>query len=202
MNTPIKCLLFDIGNVVLFFDNHRVSKRLAGLIQHNEDEIFRYVFSLYIDSELDIGRTPTLEFLRWVKKELSLELSLDELKDIFDDIFTENETVCNLLKLLKGKIPLLGVTNTNESHFDFIVEHYDVLNLFDHIITSFELGIKKPDTGIYVEALRYSKAHPQQCLFIDDQEKNTVPASLLGLKTHYFRSYEELVRELQTFRIL
>lgn len=198
----IKCLLLDIGNVVLLFDNHKVSRRLAQITGQDEVKIFRFVFSLYIDMELDTGKTLTHTFLNLIKRKLSLKLDLPSLKYIFDDIFTENEKVCSLLRLLKGKIPLIGITNTNESHFDFIVDQYDILNLFDYIITSFELGIKKPDTGIYVEALKHAKALPQECFFTDDQEKNIVPASLLGFNTHCFRNYEELARELEKLKIL
>src|SRR5574341_328163 len=108
----IKVILFDIGNVILFFDNHRVSRKIAAITGQPEDKLFDLIFGLYAEKEIDLGKSPTAEFLEVVKSQLNLKLDLPTLKFIFSDIFTENKKVSYLIRILKGKIPLLGITNT------------------------------------------------------------------------------------------
>lgn len=198
----IKAVIFDIGNVVLYFNNHIVSRRLSELTGLPEKRLYEYVFGLYNEMELDLGSTPAITFLESIKKEFEPMLELDQIRHIFSDIFLENLKVSNLIRQLKGKIPLLAITNTNESHFEFIGEHFPILNLLDRLIASFQLGLKKPHPGIYFESLKFTKALPQECLFIDDQEKNITPAHLLGFKTHLYRNYENLVYTLQKHEII
>jgi putative hydrolase of the HAD superfamily len=199
---PVKSILFDIGNVILFFDNHRVSEKIAEITNQSEDKIFKVVFGLYAETEIDLGKISSKEFLERVKSKLHLKIDLENLKFIFSDIFMENKKMTSLIKMLKGKVPLLGITNTNESHFKFIKKNFPILDLLDHIIPSYEIGVKKPSAGIYFEALKYVRARPEECLFIDDQEKNIIPASLLGFKTHRYRTYEDLVHLLHRLGIL
>jgi len=198
----IKSILFDIGNVILFFDNHRVSKTIAEITKQSEDKIFKFIFGLYAETEIDLGKTSSEEFLQRVKSKLNLKIDLENLKFIFSDIFTENKKMTSLIKTLKGKVPLLGITNTNESHFEFIKKNFPILKLLDRIIPSYEIGVKKPSAGIYFEALKYVKARPEECLFIDDQEKNIIPAYQLGFKTHLYRTHENLVNLLYRLEIL
>lgn len=199
---PIQVILFDIGNVILFFDNHRVSEKLKEITGQSEDKLFKFIFGLYIQKEIDLGTTSSKEFLQIVKSKLGLKMSLEELKFIFSNIFTENKKISYLIQNLKGKIPLLAITNTNESHFEFIRKNFPVINLLDRVISSHEIGVKKPDPGIYFEALKYAKTKPQNCLFIDDQEKNIIPAHLLGFRTHRYQKYDDLTRLLHQFEIL
>lgn len=198
----IKAVLFDIGNVILYFDNHRVSKKLIELTGQSEDKLFKIVFDLYMEKELDLGKFPAEEFLKIIKSELDLKISLSELKFIFSDIFTENVLVSNLIYQLKWKIRLLAVSNTNESHFEFLRKNFPILNLLDHIITSFEMGFKKPHPGIYFEALKHAKALPQECLLIDDQEKNIIPARMLGFQTHLYKSHDLLLKKLSALGVI
>ncbi|MBI1870369.1 MAG: HAD family phosphatase [Chlamydiae bacterium] len=198
----IKAILFDIGNVILFFDNHRVSRQLSEKTGKTESKLFKLVFDLYTELELDLGKTPPEKFLGLIQKEMDLKLDIAELKFIFSNIFQENERVSNLIKLLKWKISILAVSNTNESHFEFIRGNFPILHWIDRIIPSCEMGVKKPHPGIYFEALKYARAKPEECIFIDDQEKNIIPAHLLGFKTHLYKSYEGLVEFLSKLKII
>src|SRR5262245_39333322 len=133
----IQVILFDIGNVILFFNNHRVSKKIKEITGQSEDNLFKTIFGLYIEKEIDVGKTPVKEFLQLVKKKLNLKLSLEKLEYIFSDIFTENKNISHLIQNLKGKIPLLAITNTNESHLKFIRRKFPILHLLDRVIASY-----------------------------------------------------------------
>jgi putative hydrolase of the HAD superfamily len=62
-------------------------------------------------------------------------------------------------------------------------EDYDVDHLFDAIVLSGELGVRKPDPAIYLEAARRLGVAPEACVFVDDLGGNLQPAKALGMTT-------------------
>lgn len=58
--------------------------------------------------------------------------------------------------------------------------HYDD---FDVVVLSDEVGEVKPNTAIYERALKRLGTPAADCIYIDDIEKNLVPANKLGMMT-------------------
>ena len=56
--------------------------------------------------------------------------------------------------------------------------------LFEHVVDSSEVGVRKPDPAIFRIALaRLGDPAPERTLFVDDYEGNLVAARALGLRT-------------------
>lgn len=62
-----------------------------------------------------------------------------------------------------------------------LIKRLEVRKLVDHVFLSFEVGHRKPDPEIYLEALRALDAPPGQVLFIDDQPKFCAGATAVGM---------------------
>ena len=62
-------------------------------------------------------------------------------------------------------------------------EDYDVDDLFDAIVLSGELGIRKPDPEIYLVATERLGVAPEASVFVDDLGGNLKPAKALGMTT-------------------
>jgi epoxide hydrolase-like predicted phosphatase len=62
-------------------------------------------------------------------------------------------------------------------------EDYDVDDLFDVIVLSATLGIRKPDPRIYRHAADQLGIPPVRCVFVDDLGGNLKPAKALGMAT-------------------
>jgi epoxide hydrolase-like predicted phosphatase len=79
-------------------------------------------------------------------------------------------------------------------------EDYDVLDLFDVVVLSGDLGIRKPDPEIYAVAVERLGVTPDRCVFVDDLGGNLKPAKALGMTTirHVatFATIAQLKREL------
>ncbi|MES1991816.1 MAG: HAD-IA family hydrolase [Pseudomonadota bacterium] len=58
-----------------------------------------------------------------------------------------------------------------------------VMALFDHVIESSKLGIRKPDPRIYQLACQTLNVSPQNCVYLDDLGINLKPAKMLGMTT-------------------
>ncbi|MCC6919149.1 MAG: HAD-IA family hydrolase [Alphaproteobacteria bacterium] len=59
----------------------------------------------------------------------------------------------------------------------------EVMALFDHVIESAKIGLRKPDPRIYAMMLDALKVDPKNCIYLDDLGVNLKPARELGMTT-------------------
>jgi epoxide hydrolase-like predicted phosphatase len=69
--------------------------------------------------------------------------------------------------------------------------------LFDGIVISGEVGIRKPTPEIYELAAERIGLEPRQCVFVDDLRFNLDPAAALGMTTILHRDSEQTIAELE-----
>ncbi|AFY01925.1 putative haloacid dehalogenase-like hydrolase [Bdellovibrio bacteriovorus str. Tiberius] len=77
------------------------------------------------------------------------------------------------------------------------MKQFPVLKRFDRILTSFELGHRKPDSEIYLAAADEVGLSPSKIVFIDDSQANVDAAEKLG-----FRSFHSVNSVPATLEIL
>ena len=113
------------------------------------------------------------------------------------------EMVNALEKLKKENFILACLTNNfnsgdkNQSALDDINEERTrIMNKFDYIIESKELGIRKPDIEFYLKALEISGADPKKTIFLDDLGINLKPAKELGMTTIKVLDSDQALKEL------
>lgn len=63
------------------------------------------------------------------------------------------------------------------------VEVADVYSLFDSVLESRVLGVRKPDPRFYELACESLEVEPDECVFLDDLGVNLKPARALGMHT-------------------
>jgi epoxide hydrolase-like predicted phosphatase len=69
--------------------------------------------------------------------------------------------------------------------------------LFDGVVISAEVGIRKPSPEIYELGAERIGVEPQACVFVDDLPFNLSPAAELGMATVHHRATEETLAELE-----
>jgi len=62
-----------------------------------------------------------------------------------------------------------------------------IVDLFDDIVCSAEVGCAKPDAEIYAVACRRFGASPKACVFVDDREDNVKAAEAAGMRGIVYR---------------
>lgn len=80
-----------------------------------------------------------------------------------------------LLQLLKKNGVTVGVISNFDPRLSDILRSVNLHNLFDFVLTSYEVGYSKPDARIFEKALKYCKepVEPSQALHVgDDMEKD------------------------------
>ncbi len=69
--------------------------------------------------------------------------------------------------------------------------------LFDGVVISGEVGMRKPTPDIYLLGAERIGLEPAQCVFVDDLPFNLAPAAELGMATIHHRDYELTIGELE-----
>jgi epoxide hydrolase-like predicted phosphatase len=69
--------------------------------------------------------------------------------------------------------------------------------LFDGVVISGEVGMRKPTPDIYLLGAESIGLDPQQCVFVDDLPFNLAPAAELGMATVHHSSSAETISELE-----
>lgn len=69
--------------------------------------------------------------------------------------------------------------------------------LFDAVVISGEVGMRKPEPEIYLHTLDLLGCAPEAAVFVDDLERNVRAAAALGIIGVHHRSYAETIVELE-----
>lgn len=59
----------------------------------------------------------------------------------------------------------------------------DALSLFDHVVESSKVGVRKPDPRFYEIACELAEVEPKEVVFLDDLGVNLKPAATMGMTT-------------------
>jgi putative hydrolase of the HAD superfamily len=73
----------------------------------------------------------------------------------------------------------------------------EVMVLFDHVIESAKIGLRKPDPRIYQLMVETLKVDPKACVYLDDLGVNLKPAREMGMTTIKVTSGAQAIRELE-----
>jgi epoxide hydrolase-like predicted phosphatase len=70
-------------------------------------------------------------------------------------------------------------------------------DLFDAVVISGEVGMRKPEPAIFAHTLDLLGLEPAECVFVDDHERNIRAAAALGITGVWHQTYEQTAAELQ-----
>lgn len=73
----------------------------------------------------------------------------------------------------------------------------EVFALFDHVIESSKIGIRKPDPAIYSMMCLALEVNPSNCVYLDDLGINLKPARALGMTTIKVVDEQQLLDDLK-----
>jgi epoxide hydrolase-like predicted phosphatase len=75
--------------------------------------------------------------------------------------------------------------------------HELLSELFDGLVISGEVGMRKPSPEMYLLGAERIGVPPERCVFVDDLPFNLYPAAELGMATVHHRTAEETIAELE-----
>lgn len=109
------------------------------------------------------------------------------------------ENMVSFLRELKSDFKLGCITNNvkSSSQENTDNETEEVMSIFDHLIESSIVGIRKPNPEIYMMSCDALNVSPDQCIYLDDLGINLKPARELGMTTIKVIQPEDAIQEVR-----
>lgn len=198
----IRTIYFDFGNVVGFFDHGLAVEQF---VQHTDlprDQLEDLLYSGELADSFERGEISLEVFVAAALEVGRLRCSPRQFLAAYQDIFTPNPAVCDLIPRLAGRVRLCLASNTNTAHaLRFRQQFADVLAHFDALVLSHEIGARKPTADFFARAQAFAQAPPSECLFIDDLPANVAAAQAHGWHALVYSQTVDLPATLARFGI-
>jgi 2-haloacid dehalogenase len=201
--THAATVVFDLGGVLIDWDPRHLYRQLFD----DPDEMESFlaeVTNAEWNAHQDAGRS----WARAVEVLVAEHPERRELIEAFHQRWPE---------MLAGEIPgsvnvlaelratgtrLLALSNWSAEMFPIARERFDFLSWFEGIVISGDVGVNKPDRGIFEHLIEQFEVAPATALFIDDSAPNVDTAATLGFQVILFTDASALRVELVRLGIL
>jgi len=173
----IKAALFDLYDTLSYADERRFEEKVracASLCNVRPEDYAAAWKSLLIDSNLGkLGGTEkrALAVLRMFglpeDERVAREITRLEHEFLRSGIHLHDDAVSTLTALRTSGLKLGLITNASPSVRE-VFDRHELWSYFDCVIISSEVGLRKPEPGIYLAALNRLEFEPWQCVYIGD----------------------------------
>ena len=192
----IKTIIFDWGGVLTI---GKYTESILVTISKDKKIVMNKIYPVFekLIIEMNSGNINFKEFVQRVEEKLSLGINENAMKEIFRNSIIPNKEVIQVVRHLSSQYDLRMLSDNDEVTVAHLKKyHKDMLSLFSKKYFSHELGLVKPNHRIFQHVLKDAGLISSECIFIDDQEKNTAAAARLGFKTILFSSTEKMISQL------
>ena len=198
----ITAIFFDIGGVLLTNGWDRDSRVAAA-------EKFRLNWNDFEDRHelllhaFETGKLGLEEYLDRVIFYCPRDFTREQFKAfMYAQAKPMPESLELLGKLAKPRRYLISALNNESRDLNaYRIEKFHLREYFDVFLSSCYLGVRKPDKGIYEQALNITQRKSEECVFVDDRALNLECATELGMHTIQFKSAEQLEKEFDDLGI-
>ena len=196
----IKNVVFDIGMVLADFCWYTYMTDKLGFSEETARFFGEKIVLTEFWHQLDLGVIPESEVIADMKNQLpgyekEAELFFDNIEFIVRSYDYSRDWILSL-KERGYKVYLLS----NYPRGTFVLHKEKAFTFVDvadgRVISGFE-RMTKPDRRIYEMLCERYGLIPEECVFLDDQERNIEAAREYGMKGIVFKSYEQANAELE-----
>jgi epoxide hydrolase-like predicted phosphatase len=152
--------------------------------------------------ELETGRMTEAEFLTKLGDQLTDQLGRTvELHGFGDQYFEHlhpNQQMIDYMRELSGRGYKLAICTNNVREWEQLWRaKLPVDELFDVVIDSAFVGVRKPERAIYELTLERLGVQADAALMIDDIELNCDAARALGMQAIWFQSTDQAIADVE-----
>jgi len=193
----ITAVVFDYGGVITGppFVGAEAYEREAGLPPGTLTQIFRRDPEM---ARVETGELAARDYFKGlgvrIQEQHGVRMDLRRFAELIEGSVGTSPEMIELVRELHGRYRLGLLTNVIREATTWRTRL--PLELFDVVIESHAVGLRKPDPRIYLAMLEAVGRPPDEVVFIDDFDENLPPATALGIHTILFESPEQCRREL------
>ena len=129
-------------------------------------------------------------------QEAGIELNFDALRNYHSTMAAHPRMIETIAKLKADGYKTVLVTNNIKEAGDDWRSLVDLDSLFDAVVDSCVVGMRKPDASIFLHALEQVGSRPEQAVFLDDHAANVEGARRAGLRAILVTDVDEALHEL------
>jgi glucose-1-phosphatase len=193
----IEVIYFDLGKVIVDFDHSRAAQELLKVTPLSLEEAMAVLSDGELVSEYETGRLSSEEHYRKVCRRLQIEVSMEKFRELWGSMFLPEPLLSEVfLQALKKQYRLMLLSNTNEIHFDFVIQHYPILRVIEERLLSYQAGCMKPEARIFELAIKKAGVPPENIFFTDDRLENIEAARQAGIQALLFQSEAQLKQDM------
>lgn len=194
----IKNIIFDIGNVLAAFTWQEFYRNL-GYEGEMLDRLAKATVKSPAWDEVDRGVLNEEELIEnFARNDPAIEQEIRSIFRTFHHIVEKMDYAVPWVKSLKAAgYRCYYLSNFSAKAHRECMDALGFLEYMDGGILSYRDKVIKPDPAIYHLLLDRYGLKPEECVFMDDTERNLPPARALGIQTILFRDKEQAVRELE-----
>ena len=151
--------------------------------------------------ELEKGRITEADFLSSIESELKGPVKLGSLRDTYFAHLRPNGPMIGYMRELRDRGLRMALLTNNVREWE---PHWrsklpDIDEIFEVVVDSAFVGMRKPERGIYELTLEQlgDGVHAEECVFVDDTDVNCDAAAELGMHAVRFRDSDQAIAELE-----
>jgi len=193
----IKAILWDFGGVLVRTEDRCPRTMLADMLGITYSQLENLVFNSESGKAAQLGKITPED--NWERFRVQFNLRADEIPAIQTAFFggdVLDRELVDFIQTLKKTYDIGLLSNYSINLRTELQDKWGILEIFDHITLSSEVGVMKPEAGIYLKALEEASAEPNEAVFIDDFPHNVQGATAIGMVGLLFQGRDQIIRDL------
>lgn len=195
----IRAIIWDVGGVLVRTEDISPRTLLAESLGQSAIELENKVYSSEIGILAQLGKIGIEEY--WKKTLQSFGLSLEDMADFRQRFWAGDildEKLVARIRRLHMDYQTGLLSNALPGLRSLIQDDWQIVDAFDVLVISSEVGLMKPDPQIYQLATEQLGITLGEAVFIDDNPVNIDAAKSIGMRAIHFQSPEQAVVDLET----
>ena len=188
----LKVLFLDIGGVLLTNGWGHLSREKAARefnIDYTEmNTLHEFIFNIY-----EIGSINLEQYLDRVVFNHPRDFTKEDFKSF---MYAQSVELPGMLQwLIQWKksgcgFRIISINNEGKELNDYRIKKFKLHQCFDAFISSCEVGMRKPDPGIFKLAMGVARVTPEECYYFDDRIMLSEAAGQLGINAFHHQGFE------------
>jgi len=198
----INTVIFDFGGVLIDWNPRYMYRNEFEEISEMEyflDKVCTDDWNLQQDKGRSLAEGTSILQEKFPEHAVKIRLYYDQWEKMVKGDIPQNVA---LLRKLKEKYKLYGLTNWSAETFPIVFNRYPFFTLFDGIVISGEEKLIKPDRKIFEIMLERYLLKAENALFIDDNRNNIQAANEIGFATIHVQEKTDLKSELYAMGLI
>lgn len=195
--SPVKAVLFDMDGVIRHWDSEgaRRGEEVAGLPRGAIEEV---AYAIPEFAATQVGTVTARQWADAVGRALAERYGpgAEKAAEIyFSYAGRVDREMVDLVAAVREHATVALLSNATDQLREHLA-HHDLVETFDVVFCSAELGLAKPDTAIFRHAATVLGLTPEECFFTDDRPENVEGARAAGMHAEVFAGRDALRERL------